>query len=305
MASERRVVVVTGGGIGIGRATCEAFGRAGDHVVVTDVLQAEGQAVAQAIIDAGGSAEFQPLDVRSTATADALIADILARLGRIDVLVPNAGIAHRVPLAALTDEKWDETFDIDLKGMFRVVRPALASMRAKRSGSIVCLSSIMGVAYGWDEHVHYSSAKSGVVGLVRGLAVELARDGIRVNGVAPGYISGLPSSCRRPTRSAPRPTSWPRPTFRWAVLANPKRSPRSSFFWLLLQRPTSPVRYWQSMAAFSLPPMRLLRAATRATCNWQAKSPPGKWSAASGTSRSVLPTAIRSASRRMPIRRGS
>lgn len=188
MASERRVVVVTGGGIGIGRATCEAFGRAGDHVVVTDVLQAEGQAVAQAIIDAGGSAEFQSLDVRSTAAADALIADILARLGRIDVLVPNAGIAHRVPLAALTDEKWDETFDIDLKGMFRVVRPALASMRAKRSGSIVCLSSIMGVAYGWDEHVHYSSAKSGVVGLVRGLAVELARDGIRVNGVAPGYI---------------------------------------------------------------------------------------------------------------------
>lgn len=186
--SQERVVLVTGGGIGIGRATCEMFGRAGDHVVVTDVLEAEGRALAQAICNSGGSAEFQPLDVRSTAAADAVVADVLARRGRIDVLVANAGIAHRVPLAALTDEKWDETFDIDLKGMLRVVRPALASMRAARSGAIICLSSIMGVAYGWDEHVHYSAAKSGVVGLVRGLAVELARDGIRVNGIAPGYI---------------------------------------------------------------------------------------------------------------------
>ena len=66
--------------------------------------------------------------------------------------------------------------------------PAVPGMRARGRGAIVALSSIMGVAYGWDEHVHYSAAKSGVVGLVRGLAVELAREGIRVNGVAPGYI---------------------------------------------------------------------------------------------------------------------
>ena len=108
--------------------------------------------------------------------------------GGIDAIVANAGIAHRVPLASLDDEKWDHTFDIDLKGIFRVVRPAVAGMRARKKGAIVCLSSIMGVAYGWDEHVHYSSAKAGVVGLVRGLAVELAKDGVRVNGVAPGYI---------------------------------------------------------------------------------------------------------------------
>lgn len=186
--AQRRVVLITGGGIGIGRATAIAFARQGDHVVVTDVLAKEGEAVVAEIAAEGGSAEFQMLDVRSTEAADALVSDIIERHGAVDVIVANAGIAHRVPLGELTDEKWDETFDIDLKGMIRVIRPALASMRAKKAGAIICLSSIMGVAYGWDEHVHYSSAKAGVVGLVRGLAVELAGEGIRVNGVAPGYI---------------------------------------------------------------------------------------------------------------------
>ena len=182
------VVVITGAGIGIGRASALAFARSGYHVVVTDVLEAEGKAVVAEITAAGGTAEFLRLDVRSTEMADAVVADVEARHGKIDVIVANAGIAHKVPLAELTDEKWDYTLDIDLKGIFRVVRPALPGMRARRKGAIVALSSIMGVAYGWDEHVHYSAAKSGVVGLVRGLGVELARDGIRVNGVAPGYI---------------------------------------------------------------------------------------------------------------------
>ncbi|MCF1481422.1 MULTISPECIES: SDR family NAD(P)-dependent oxidoreductase [Rhizobium/Agrobacterium group] len=184
----QRIVIITGAGIGIGAAAAKAFGALGDHVVVTDILDAEGEAVAQAIRAAGGSAEFHHYDVRSTPAADALVADIEARLGRIDVVVANAGIAHRVPLQELTDEKWDLTFDIDLKGIFRLVRAATPGMRARKSGAIVALSSIMGIAYGWDEHVHYSAAKSGVIGLVRGLAVELAREGVRVNGIAPGYI---------------------------------------------------------------------------------------------------------------------
>ena len=124
----------------------------------------------------------------STSAADALVGDIAARHGTIDCILANAGIAHRVPLEEMTDEKWDHTFDVDLKGMLRVIRPTVPIMKRAGRGAIVCLSSIMGVAYGWDEHVHYSSAKAGVVGLVRGLAVELARSGIRVNGIAPGYI---------------------------------------------------------------------------------------------------------------------
>jgi 3-oxoacyl-[acyl-carrier protein] reductase len=186
--TKARTILITGGGIGIGRATSKAFGALGDHVVVTDVLEREGAAVVDEIRSAGGSAEFSFLDVRSTEGANKVVAEVEARHGVIDVVVANAGIAHKVPLDRLDDDKWDLTLDIDLKGIYRVVRAALPQMKARKSGAIVALSSIMGVAYGWDEHVHYSAAKAGVVGLVRGLAVELARDGIRVNGVAPGYI---------------------------------------------------------------------------------------------------------------------
>ena len=180
--------LITGAGIGIGRATAQAFGKAGYRVVVTDILELEGSAVAAGINADGGSAEFHKLDVRSTAAANALIAAIEKAHGGIDVIVANAGVAHKAPLDRLTDEIWDHTFEIDLKGIFRVVRPALAGMKARKAGAVVAVSSIMGVAYGWDEHVHYSAAKAGVVGLVRGLAVELAKHGVRVNGIAPGYI---------------------------------------------------------------------------------------------------------------------
>jgi len=183
-----KTVLITGAGIGIGRATALAFGKAGYRVIVTDVLKDEGAAVVSEIEAAGGTAEFHPLDVTSTEQSNALVARVEAAYGPLDTLVCNAGIAHKVPLDELTDEKWDHTFDVDLKGMIRVIRAAAPKMREAGQGSIVCLSSIMGVAYGWDEHVHYSAAKSGVVGLVRGLAVELAASGIRVNGVAPGYI---------------------------------------------------------------------------------------------------------------------
>ena len=182
------IALITGAAIGIGRATAKMLAARGDHVVVTDVLEDDGRSVVQEIRKAGGEAEFQHLDVRDTARANSVVKDIETRFGKIDTIVANAGIAHRVPLEQLSDEKWDQTFDIDLKGMLRVIRPAAAGMKARGTGSIICLSSIMGVAYGWDEHVHYSSAKAGVVGLVRGLAVELGRSGIRVNGIAPGYI---------------------------------------------------------------------------------------------------------------------
>ncbi|MEX0279804.1 MAG: SDR family NAD(P)-dependent oxidoreductase [Arenibacterium sp.] len=183
-----KTALITGAGIGIGRATAHAFADAGYRVIVTDILDEDGSAVADAILAKGGTAEFHKLDVTSTEGAESVVKSVEEAHGVIDTIICNAGIAHKVPLDQLTDEKWDFTMDVDLKGMIRVIRAAAPKMRAAKSGSIICLSSIMGVAYGWDEHVHYSAAKSGVVGLVRGLAVELAGEGVRVNGVAPGYI---------------------------------------------------------------------------------------------------------------------
>ncbi len=183
-----KTVLITGAGIGIGKATAMAFGRAAYRVIVSDILEDEGRAVSDAIMADGAEAEFRQLNVTSTEQCNSVVADIEDRFGALDCLVNNAGIAHKVPLGEMTDDKWDQILDVDLKGMMRLVRAAAPGMKAAGTGSIVCLSSIMGVAYGWGEHVHYSAAKSGVIGLVRGLAVELAANGIRVNGVAPGYI---------------------------------------------------------------------------------------------------------------------
>lgn len=187
--NKQPIALVTGSGIGIGRAAALAFASEGYTVIVTDVLESEGASVAAEIVQSGGQAQFYPLNVRDTAQCDALVRHIEKTYdSAIDTVIANAGIAHKVPLDELTDEKWDLTMDIDLKGVFRIVRSALPGMKKQSSGSVIAVSSIMGVAYGWDEHAHYSAAKAGVAGLVRGLAVELGRNGIRVNGIAPGFI---------------------------------------------------------------------------------------------------------------------
>jgi 3-oxoacyl-[acyl-carrier protein] reductase len=184
----KRTIIISGAGIGIGRATAIAFARQDGMVYVTDVLEAEGRDVVEEIRAGGGKAEFRTLDVTSTEQADAVVAEIDRDCGGVDVVVANAGIAHRVPLAVLTDAKWDMTLEIDLKGVLRLARAAAPRMRERGTGSIVAVSSISGMSYGWAEHVHYSAAKAGILGLVRGLAAELGPDGIRVNGVAPGFI---------------------------------------------------------------------------------------------------------------------
>jgi 3-oxoacyl-[acyl-carrier protein] reductase len=183
-----RNVMITGAGIGIGQACARAFAALGDHVVITDVLADAGEATAAAIRASGGSAEFQRLDVRDSAATDAVVADVEQRRGALGVIVANAGIAHTIPLATMTDTLWHNTIEVDLTGMVRVVRAAAPQMKAARGGAIVCISSVVGTAYGWKDHVPYSAAKAGVAGLVRGLAVDLAANGIRVNGIAPGFV---------------------------------------------------------------------------------------------------------------------
>ncbi|WP_439534975.1 SDR family NAD(P)-dependent oxidoreductase [Polymorphobacter sp.] len=183
-----KAALVSGAGIGIGAATARALGRDGYHVFVSDILEAEGQAVVADIVDDGGAAEFVLLDVTDTAAAEALVADIEARFGHVSALVANAGIAPRAGYQILTDEKWDKVFDVNLKGQLRLIRAAAPAMSAARQGAIVCVSSIAGAVAGWDDHWHYSAAKAGITGLVKAAAVELAKHNVRVNGVAPGFV---------------------------------------------------------------------------------------------------------------------
>jgi 3-oxoacyl-[acyl-carrier protein] reductase len=180
--------LITGSGIGIGRATALALARAGYTVIATDILDREGTDVVDEIRRAGGTAEYFHLDVTSTPQADEVIAQATRLHGAPDVVVANAGIAHRIPFSQMTDELWDHTFDVDLKGMLRVIRAAVPGMQAKAAGSVIAIASTMGYLYGWHEHSQYCAAKAGVVGFVRGLATELGRGGIRVNAVAPGFI---------------------------------------------------------------------------------------------------------------------
>lgn len=185
---DRKTALVTGAGIGLGRATAMALAESDYRVFVTDVLLEEGQGCADAINSRGGEAEFHFLDVTDSSSTNDLVATIEASHGTLSALVLNAGIARTLPLNTLSDEQWDETLDVNLKGMMRVLRAAAPGMKRSREGAVVCLSSIVGSQLGWSEHIPYASSKGGVAGLVRAAALELAPYQVRVNGIAPGVI---------------------------------------------------------------------------------------------------------------------
>ena len=133
-----QVALVTGAGIGLGRATALALADAGYHVMVTDVLPDEGRSVVAEIIERGGAAEFHALDVTDTATANTVVGRIQDQYGAVSALVLNAGIARTLPLGTLEDAAWDETMNVNLKGMMRVMRAAIPGMQENGAGAIVC-----------------------------------------------------------------------------------------------------------------------------------------------------------------------
>ena len=185
----KKMVLITGAGIGIGRATAIKFGELGFKVIVTDILDNEGIRTVNSIRDLGGEADFMFLDVTDEKSINATAAFVAKSEAKLTTVVNNAGIAHRQPFETLSNEDWDKTINTDLKGMMLVSRSLQSMIDDNGNGSIICLSSIAGAAVGWGEHVPYVVAKAGVTGLVRGLAIELAPRSIRVNGIAPGLIT--------------------------------------------------------------------------------------------------------------------
>lgn len=180
-----RVALVTGGGGGIGRAVCLRLAQAGADVVVHDVLRHDAEMTAALVRDATGRRAIVAVgDVTDTAAVRDVVAGAVSAFGHLDVLVTCAGVIADAPLSETSDEAWEAVIDVNLGGTFRYARAAAPHLRP--GGSIVTVSS--GSAWGSTRgQTNYSSAKAGVIGLTRTLALELAPD-VRVNAVAPGAI---------------------------------------------------------------------------------------------------------------------
>ncbi|WP_025745888.1 3-oxoacyl-ACP reductase FabG [Kallotenue papyrolyticum] len=192
-----RVAIITGGANGIGRATAQAFARAGAAVAIWDRHQEAGTVLAETITAAGGQALFQRVDVADAAAVDAAVAALLERWGRIDVLINNAGIIRDAQLvkvkdgqivARLSDADFDTVIAVNLKGVFTCARAVAPQMIARRWGRIINAASVVGL-YGNFGQTNYVAAKAGVIGMTRVWARELGRYGITVNAVAPGFIA--------------------------------------------------------------------------------------------------------------------
>ncbi|MAY72890.1 MAG: short-chain dehydrogenase [Halomonas sp.] len=183
-----KVAIISGAASGIGQALAVSYARAGAKVVAGyypgDPHDVE--ATVSEVADAGGECVAVALDVRDGAQCDALAQAAIDSFGRLDIAVAGAGILRQAALEDLTDDAWNDMLSVDLTGVMRIFRSAARVMTGP--GAMVAVSSIAGGVYGWDDHAHYATAKSGLMGLVRSLAVELAPLGIRVNTLIPGLI---------------------------------------------------------------------------------------------------------------------
>ena len=186
--ANRRIVVVTGGSRGIGRAVCEALSTPETRVYFNYSSNPDAaKRTADAVAAAGGEAAYHQVDVASEAAVTDYLGGIVEAAGRIDVLVNNAGITRDGLLVRMKAADWDAVMDVNLKGTFNCMKAVAKVMMKQRYGRIINISSVVGVS-GNPGQANYVASKAGIIGLTKAVARELAIRNITVNAVAPGYI---------------------------------------------------------------------------------------------------------------------
>ena len=185
-----KVALVTGGSSGIGAATAKMLAANGARVAINFHHNTAGaEETRSEIVDAGGTAIVIQADAAMSSGVDLLVKTAVDELGPIDILVNNAGsLIERLRILELTEERWDEVIDLNLKSAYLCCRAVAASMMERKTGAIVNVSSIAGRTGGALGSIHYSTAKGGLITFTKGLAKELGPLGIRVNAVSPGVI---------------------------------------------------------------------------------------------------------------------
>jgi len=191
-----RVAAITGGALGIGRATARLFAAEGATVALGDVEVGAAETVAKEIVNGGGRAIAVGVDVGDAGQVQAFVDRVVAELGRLDIMFANAGIAHSAPFLEHPEAQWHRVLRVNLTGVFLCCQAAARQMVTQGGGRIITTASINGFR-GVENLVGYNAAKAGVIELTKTMAVELARHHIAVNAIAPAQID------TRLTRSLP------------------------------------------------------------------------------------------------------
>ena len=191
MKLENRTAIVTGSRRGIGRAIVLALAKEGANVVVSDISQEDCQKVVNEIKGLAGKGLALKCDVTSRDDVEVMVKRTVAEFGRLDILVNNAGIIAFKPFLELTDEDWDSTINVNLKGQFLCAQVAAREMIKNKWGRIINIASISsgGCGIAFPLIAHYTASKGGIVALTEALALELTPQGINVNAICPGAIN--------------------------------------------------------------------------------------------------------------------